>query len=68
MYEVRFVYQDFKTYTVEIDKSQIKRFYQCFADGEPYFDELEEVGFFVPKENLRCVYMIKKEESPCLQD
>jgi hypothetical protein len=60
-YEVRFVYDDYKTYTVSIDKKELKKFFQCFVDGIPYFDDLEEAGFFVPKENLRCVYMLKQE-------
>jgi hypothetical protein len=63
-YDVKFVYDDYKTYTVTIDKSKLKNFLSCFVEGLPYFDELEEVGFFVPKEKLRCVYMIK-QESQC---
>lgn len=68
MYDVRFVYSDYKTYTVSVEDKELDKFVSCFSTNTPYFDELKQLGFYVPRENLICAYMLKQEshnvESP----
>ena len=68
MYDVRFVYRDYKTYTVSVEDKELEKFVSCFTNNTAYFDEKKELGFFVPRENLVCAYLIKQEshnvESP----
>lgn len=63
MYDVRFVYSNYKTFTVEVESKELDKFVACFSNNQPYFDELKELGFYVPRENLICAYMLKKKES-----
>ena len=61
MYDIRFVYNNYKTYTVSVEDKELDKFLSCLSNNKPYFDSLKELGFYVPRENLICAYMLRKE-------
>lgn len=73
MYELTIVYNDFKTYKVEVEEAELDKLLQCIRSNTTYFDESKIVGFWLPPNNLRCLYVNKKntqlpQEEPCHQE
>jgi len=69
MFDVRIVYNDYRTYDVEVDDHEISQFMLAISEKKPYVRSDKTVGFWLPTENVRCAYFIKKltqpQEEPC---
>ncbi len=64
MYEINFIYQDFKTYTVQVETAELEKFMKCMKQNVEYYDKEKAVGFWLPLENIRCCYIVRREEKP----
>lgn len=69
MYDVRIVYNDYRTYDLEVDDTEISQFMSAISEKRPYVKSDSSVGFWIPAENVRCTYFVKKltqpQEEPC---
>lgn len=72
MYDLTIVYKDFKTHTVEVEEAEIDKLIASIKSNESYFDNSKKVGFWLPLDNLRCLYVKKKitqlQEEPCQEN
>lgn len=60
MYDIRFIYNDYKLFTLQVDEHEITNFMESICKGNIYFNNDKSVGFWLPNENLRCIYIVKK--------
>lgn len=69
MYQARVIFNDYKNYDVEIEDQNIEAFMMSFSQKVPFFTPDKSVGFWLPTENVRCVYTVRipTKEEPCLE-
>lgn len=62
MYDVKFIYQDYRHYTVEVEEEELESFLDAIRSNKPYFDRAQTIGFWLPPESLRCALILKKTD------
>jgi len=68
MYAIRFVYQDYRQYVVNIADEALGDFFLCLQEGKPYLDKSASVGFWLPPEGVRAAFITKVQEQPAKAD
>lgn len=61
-YEIRFIYLDYKVYSVYINEEDIIPFFECMSSSKPFMHKSGEKGFWISPSCIRGCYILKRSD------
>lgn len=64
MYNVRFLYQDYEQFEVQVEDRDLDKFFMAISENKPYYSDNKELAYWMPLTGVRAAFVqkIKQEE------